>query len=69
MATIIVTTNSKKEAKKLLAKVYEADRQGGYTNNKTAFSGSVLTAQITDDNSVKIQSGYYQETSLKSMFE
>ena len=67
MATIIVSTNNTKEAKKVLAKVYESDRQGGYCNNKTAFSGSVLTAQI-EGTDVKIQSGYYQESTLKSMF-
>jgi hypothetical protein len=41
MATIIVSTNSTKEAKKVLAKVYESDRQGGYTKDKKGFSGSV----------------------------
>ena len=69
MATIIVPTTTTKEAKKVLAKVYNADKQGGYTEGRKGFSGSVLTAQITEENSVRIQSGYYQESTLKSMFE
>ena len=70
MASIQVPAASKQKAKKILNKVYESDRNGGFTQDKMGFSGSVLTAYYqAQNNTVVIQSGYYQEDTLTQMFQ
>ena len=69
MSKITINTNSKEQAKEILNSVYEADRQGGLTQDGNGFAGSVLTAKINEDNSIEISSGYYQESTLRQMFD
>ena len=71
MATITRTVRTAEQAKQLVSKAYEADRQGGLSNEGFTFSGSVLTAtteRVNDEFEVKLCSGYYVESSLEEIF-
>lgn len=69
MAKIIIKTDSFNEAKKILTQVYKSDRSATYCNARKTVDGSSIYANILDDNSVEIQSAFYNEVSLKQMFE
>lgn len=66
MPTIIVSTTDTKET---LHKVYQSDPQAGYCNNQKTVHGSVVTASIVDNKTVKIISSYYNENTLRQMFD
>lgn len=70
--TIIKQVNSKKEAKEIVDKVYNADKIGGMFTNKNSFgfSGSVLTAYAQkneDGYVVEVSSSYYTESSINQI--
>lgn len=69
MATIKIETASRKEANAVLSKVYEKDSSGVFCNGKrTVISGS-LTANIVENTNVEISSNFYNEVSLREMFQ
>ena len=65
MATI---TFEKSEAKKISKKAYQIDRSGGLINGGKGFSGSVLTVHVSEGKTI-VSSNYYDEKTLKSMFQ
>lgn len=69
MAKIIVKTDNFKDAKAILEKVYKSDNAATYCNGKKTVIGSSIDANILKDNSVEIESGFYNEVSLKEMFD
>ena len=68
MATINVSVSSKREANKVLSKVYAADNSATYSGIN-AVSGSIISANYRATNKyVEITSSYYLESSLIEMF-
>jgi hypothetical protein len=67
MATIELSAKTKRESAAILSVAYKADRSSAYSSNKTAVSGSSITA-IWQNGIVRISSGFYEESTLKSMF-
>jgi hypothetical protein len=70
--TITQQVNSKKAAKAIVNKVYEADKNGGMFTNKTSFgfTGSVLTAFAQKNETgyvVEVSSSYYTENSINEI--
>jgi hypothetical protein len=68
MENIIVKTDSFNDAKNVLEKVYQSDKSATYCNGKKTVIGSAISGYILNDNSVKIESSFYNETSLKEIF-
>jgi hypothetical protein len=67
MANLTIKVESKKQAQVILNKCYDADRNGGFGEDKKAkwFAGSVITANFVKGSSeVSITSNYYDELTL-----
>ena len=72
MANIKIQVSDNSHADKILNKVYDADRLGGFIRTKklVSFVGSVITAtKRKADNFVEVHSTYYSEESLKRICE
>ena len=69
MAKIIIKVDSFNEAKQILEKVYKSDKAATYCNGRKTVIGSAIDANILNDNSVEIESGFYNEVSLKDKFD
>ena len=68
MATINVSASSRREANKVLSKVFAADNSATYSG-KYAVSGLTISAIYrANDKNVEITSSYYLESSLIEMF-
>lgn len=68
MATIKVRVNSKRDAIKLLAKVYSTDNSATYDGINIVSGSSISAIYRADDKNVEITSSYYLESSLIEMF-
>ncbi len=69
MATIKVETASRKEANEVLSKVYNKDSSGIFCNGKRTVISDSLTANIVENTNVEISSNFYNEVSLREMFQ
>jgi hypothetical protein len=69
MATIKIETASRKEANAVLSKVYEKDSSGVFCNGKRTVISDSLTANIVENTNVEIYSNFYNEVSLREMFQ
>jgi hypothetical protein len=70
MTIITKTVTSRRQAKKIIDKCYNADHQGGLNNNGMSFCGSVITANATKEGNyftVVVSSNYYVESSLEKI--
>jgi hypothetical protein len=68
MTTINISVSSKKEANKVLSKVYAADNSATYSGRNAVSGSSISAIYRAADKNVKITSSYYLESSLIEMF-
>ena len=68
MATINVSVSSKRDANKVLSKVYAADNSATYSGRNAVSGSSISAIYRADDKNVEITSNYYLESSLIEMF-
>lgn len=69
MATIKIEKTSRQEANKVLKKVYDAEPSATFCNGKRTVTSDSLTANIVEATNVEISSNFYNEVSLREMFQ